>query len=32
MRYPVDIHTHTIACTHAYSTIHDYIDEARRKG
>lgn len=32
MRYPVDIHTHTIASTHAYSTIHDYIAEARRKG
>lgn len=32
MKLPVDIHTHTIACTHAYSTIHDYIAEARRKG
>ncbi len=32
MKLPVDIHTHTIASTHAYSTIHDYIAEARRKG
>lgn len=32
MYYPVDLHSHTIASTHAYSTIHDYIAEARRKG
>lgn len=32
MPYPVDIHTHTVASTHAYSTIHDYIAEAERKG
>lgn len=30
--YPVDLHSHTIASTHAYSTIHDYIAEAKRKG
>lgn len=32
MSYPVDTHTHTVASTHAYSTIHDYLAEARRKG
>jgi putative hydrolase len=32
MTYLVDIHSHTIASTHAYSTIHDYIAEAKRKG
>lgn len=32
MRYQVDTHTHTLASTHAYSTIHDYIAEAKRKG
>lgn len=30
--YPVDLHTHTIASTHAYSTIHDYIAVAKQKG
>lgn len=30
--FPVDTHTHTIASTHAYSTIHDYIEQAKRKG
>ena len=30
--YPVDLHTHTIASTHAYSTIHDYITVAKQKG
>ena len=29
--YPVDLHMHTVASTHAYSTLHDYIAEARRK-
>lgn len=29
--YPVDLHMHTIASTHAYSTIHDYIAQAVRK-
>lgn len=32
MKYPVDTHTHTIASTHAYSTIHDYLPIARAKG
>ncbi len=32
MRYQVDTHTHTLASSHAYSTIHDYIAEAKRKG
>lgn len=32
MNYPVDIHSHTVASTHAYSTIHDYVAEAKRKG
>jgi len=32
MRYLVDIHTHTIVSSHAFSTIHDYISEAKRKG
>ena len=32
MFFPVDPHTHTLASDHAYSTIHDYIAEARRKG
>jgi len=30
--YPVDLHMHTIASTHAYSTIHDYIAQAVRNG
>ncbi len=30
--YPVDLHMHTVASTHAYSTLSDYIAEARRKG
>lgn len=29
--YPVDLHMHTIASTHAYSTLHDYIAEAKLK-
>lgn len=32
MRFPVDLHTHTIASDHAYSTIHEYVLEADRKG
>ena len=32
MNYPVDIHSHTVASTHAYSTIHDYIAEAKCRG
>lgn len=30
--YPVDLHMHTVASTHAYSTLHDYIAQAKRKG
>lgn len=32
MQYLVDVHAHTIASTHAYSTIHDYISVAKEKG
>ncbi len=32
MQFPVDTHTHTVASTHAYSTIHDYIAVAKQKG
>lgn len=32
MTFPVDTHTHTLASTHAYSSIHDYLAEAKRKG
>ncbi|QHM70791.1 phosphatase [Mixta intestinalis] len=30
--YPVDLHMHTVASTHAYSTLHDYIAMAKQKG
>nr|WP_318382085.1 phosphatase [uncultured Enterobacter sp.] len=30
--YPVDLHMHTVASTHAYSTLHDYIAIAKQKG
>lgn len=30
--YRVDTHTHTVASTHAYSTIHDYLPVAKAKG
>lgn len=30
--YPVDLHAHTIASTHAYSTVSEYFQEAKRKG
>ncbi|MFC0178565.1 phosphatase [Thorsellia kenyensis] len=29
--FPVDLHMHTIASTHAYSTLHDYIPIAQSK-
>ncbi|MBQ9273328.1 MAG: phosphatase [Succinivibrio sp.] len=32
MRYLIDLHTHTIASDHAYSTIHDYIRQAQESG
>ncbi len=31
-KYIVDIHAHTDVSTHAFSNIHDYIAEAKRKG
>ncbi|WNN49918.1 phosphatase [Siccibacter colletis] len=30
--YPVDLHMHTVASTHAYSNLHDYIAAAKQKG
>ena len=30
--FPVDLHMHTVASTHAYSTLHDYVAEAKQKG
>lgn len=30
--YPVDLHMHTVASTHAYSTLHDYIVQAKKCG
>ncbi|WOT06356.1 phosphatase [Shewanella youngdeokensis] len=32
MKFLVDIHAHTIASTHAYSTVHDYLHVAKEKG
>lgn len=29
--YSIDLHTHTVASTHAYSTLHDYINVAKAK-
>jgi putative hydrolase len=29
--YPVDLHMHTVASTHAYSNLHDYIAQAKVK-
>lgn len=31
-QYVVDTHSHTIASTHAYSTLQEYVVEAKRKG
>ncbi len=30
--YPVDLHAHTVASSHAYSTLHDYIAQAKIRG
>lgn len=30
--YPVDLHMHTIASSHAYSTVHEYVQIAKSKG
>ncbi|MCR5084359.1 MAG: PHP domain-containing protein [Succinivibrionaceae bacterium] len=32
MRFPVDLHTHTVACSHAFSTIGEYLTRAREMG
>lgn len=32
MTYLVDTHNHTVASTHAYSTVHDYLPIARARG
>lgn len=32
MKILVDTHSHTIASTHAYSTVHDYFAQAKEKG
>ena len=32
MKLSIDIHNHTIASGHAYSTIQEYADEAQKKG
>lgn len=32
MRFLVDLHTHTVACDHAYSTINDYVLRAEKNG
>jgi putative hydrolase len=32
MKFVVDVHAHTIASTHAYSTVHDYFSVAKAKG
>lgn len=32
MKILTDLHTHTIACSHAYSTLKENIDEARKLG
>lgn len=29
--YPVDLHAHTVASTHAYSTVSDYFAQAAEK-
>ena len=30
--YPVDLHAHTVASAHAYSTVSDYFAVAKEKG
>lgn len=32
MRFLVDLHTHTVACDHAYSTVNDYVLQADKIG
>lgn len=30
--YPIDLHMHTVASTHAYSTLHEYVQMAKLRG
>ncbi|MBE2895108.1 phosphatase [Spirabiliibacterium falconis] len=32
MHFPVDLHTHTVASTHAYSTLLEYVAQAKKCG
>ena len=32
MQFPVDLHTHTVASYHAYSTIVEYVHQAKLCG
>jgi len=32
MQYLTDLHMHTVASTHAYSSMHEYIEQAKAKG
>ena len=32
MNFNIDLHSHTIASTHAYSTIGEYVTAAKAKG
>lgn len=32
MRYFIDLHMHTVASDHAYSTVHEYVQQAKAKG
>ncbi|MDK2918562.1 MAG: putative hydrolase [Candidatus Petromonas sp.] len=32
MKFVLDTHIHTIASGHAYSTVHDYVEVAKKKG
>ncbi|GBU09594.1 alkaline phosphatase [Gammaproteobacteria bacterium] len=32
MSYKIDLHMHTVASTHAYSTIHEYVQMAKLRG
>lgn len=31
-RYQIDLHMHTVASTHAYSTLHEYVQMAKLRG
>lgn len=31
MQFPIDLHMHTIASSHAYSTVHEYVQIAKSK-